>query len=171
MGLFDFVKDAGEKLFGGGESETARMAAAEVAEQKQEKAITDFVVSLRLDVDDFRVQMQGDVAVIGGTVASQELREKVILAVGNIDGIARVDDRLKVAAPAAAEPAAEAAPAAEHEATFYTVQPGDTLSGIAKTHYGKASKYMVIFAANQPGLVDPDKIYPGQVLRIPPLEE
>jgi len=164
MGLFDFVKDAGENLFGGVESETANMAAAEEAARKNEKSITDFVSSLRLDVDDLRVQMNGNVAVIGGTVASQELREKVILAVGNIGGIAQVDDRLKVNAP---EP--EAAP--EPEVVFYTVQSGDTLSGIAKAHYGNAMKYMVIFEANQPGLVNPDKIYPGQVLRIPPLAE
>lgn len=169
MGLFDFVKDAGEKILGGGQSATAKMAAAEAAERKQEKAVADFVNSLRLDVDGFRVQMNGDVAVLGGTVASQELREKVILAVGNIEGIARVDDRLKLAAVAAPDAAPEAAPAAE--ATFYTVKSGDTLSGIAKAHYGNASKYMAIFEANKPTLTDPDKIYPGQVLRIPPLEE
>jgi nucleoid-associated protein YgaU len=58
---------------------------------------------------------------------------------------------------------------AEPEATFYTVKRGDTLSGIAKAHYGNAGKYMVIFEANKPMLEDPDKIYPGQVLRIPPL--
>ena len=164
MGLFDFVKDAGEKLMGRGTSATADMAAAENAARHQEKAITDFVSSLRLDVEDFRVQMNGDTAVIGGTVASQALREKVILAVGNVDGIARVDDRLKVSAPAP-----EAAP--QPEATFYTVKSGDTLSAIAKAHYGNANKYMAIFEANQPTLSDPDKIYPGQVLRIPPLAE
>ncbi len=162
MGLFDFVKDAGEKLLGGGESATSEMAAAENAARKQEKAIADFVRSLRLNVEDLRIQMNGNVAVIGGTVASQEMREKVILAVGNIGGIAQVDDRLKVAAPAP-----EAAP--EPEAVFYTVQSGDSLSKIAKAQYGNAMKYMVIFEANKPALTDPDKIYPGQVLRIPPL--
>ena len=59
----------------------------------------------------------------------------------------------------------EAAP----EATIYVVKKGDTLSAIAKAHYGAASKYMVIFDANKPMLKDPDKIYPGQALRIPPL--
>lgn len=58
---------------------------------------------------------------------------------------------------------------AEPEATLYTVQSGDSLSKIAKVHYGDAMKYPVIFKANQPMLKDPDKIYPGQVLRIPPL--
>jgi nucleoid-associated protein YgaU len=54
------------------------------------------------------------------------------------------------------------------EATFYTVKSGDTLSKIAKDQYGNASKYPAIFEANRPMLLDPDKIYPGQVLRIPP---
>ena len=56
------------------------------------------------------------------------------------------------------------------KATFYTVQSGDTLSKIAKEHYGDAMKYPVIFEANKPMLEHPDKIYPGQQLRIPPLE-
>jgi len=53
---------------------------------------------------------------------------------------------------------------------MYTVKSGDSLSKIAKAHYGDAMKYPVIFEANKPQLTDPDKIYPGQVLRIPPLE-
>jgi len=47
------------------------------------------------------------------------------------------------------------------------VVKGDTLSAIAKEMYGSANKYPVIFEANKPMLTDPDKIYPGQVLRIP----
>jgi LysM repeat protein len=58
----------------------------------------------------------------------------------------------------------------EPEAKFYTVVKGDTLSKIAKDSYGNANKYMKIFEANQPMLKHPDKIYPGQVLRIPALE-
>jgi nucleoid-associated protein YgaU len=50
------------------------------------------------------------------------------------------------------------------------VQRGDTLSKLAKAHYGDAMKYPLIFEANKPMLADPDKIYPGQVLRIPPLQ-
>ncbi|MFD0739469.1 LysM peptidoglycan-binding domain-containing protein [Lysobacter koreensis] len=49
----------------------------------------------------------------------------------------------------------------------YTVEAGDSLSAIAKKVYGDAGKYNKIFEANQPMLKDPDKIYPGQVLRIP----
>jgi nucleoid-associated protein YgaU len=78
----------------------------------------------------------------------------VVLAVGNTSGVARVDDRMEDAA---------AAP----EAVMYTVKSGDSLSKIAKAHYGDAMKYKEIFEANKPLLKDPDKIYPGQVLRIP----
>jgi nucleoid-associated protein YgaU len=87
-----------------------------------------------------------------------------VLCAGNQYGIARVDCQLTVYAPAAAAPTASAAPS-----TFYTVRKGDTLSKIAQQHYGAAGKYTVIFEANKPMLKDPDHIYPGQSLRIPPL--
>ena len=80
----------------------------------------------------------------------------MVLAVGNVIGIARVDDRLE---------AKKKAP----EAQMHTVVSGDSLSKIAKKYYGDANKYNLIFEANQPMLKHPDKIYPGQVLRVPPL--
>ena len=92
-----------------------------------------------------------------GKVTDQATRERVILALGNVQGVARVDDRIEVAEPAP-------------EAVLYTVQSGDSLSKISLAHYGDAMKYMVIFEANQPMLENPDLIYPGQVLRIPPLD-
>jgi len=52
---------------------------------------------------------------------------------------------------------------------MYEVQKGDSLSKIAKRYYGDPMKYKELFAANQPMLEDPNKIYPGQVLRIPKL--
>ena len=59
------------------------------------------------------------------------------------------------------------APAATAKAATYTVKPGDTLSKIAKDHLGNANAYMKIFEANKDQLTDPDKIKPGQVLKIP----
>ena len=53
------------------------------------------------------------------------------------------------------------------ESRYYTVVSGDTLSAIAKKQYGNANDYMKIFEANKPMLSNPDKIYPGQLLRIP----
>jgi nucleoid-associated protein YgaU len=154
MGFFDFVKDAGDKLFGGGEP-----SATEKAEMLK-TSIND----LGLDVEDFKVVVNDDEAYVYGITPSQAVREKIVLAAGNIEGIARVDDRMKVRAAPTPEPAKPAEPPAQ----FYTVVSGDSLSKIAKRYYGDAMKYPAIFEANKPMLADPDKIYPGQVLRIPP---
>jgi nucleoid-associated protein YgaU len=152
MGLIDFVKEAGQQLLEqagglrGKEEKTKDQAAAELSKT---------IHGLGLSVEDLSIQVEGDVATVSGKAQSQPDREKVILAVGNTQGIAKVDDRLTVEQ-------------AEPEATYYTVQKGDSLSKIAKAHYGDAMKYPVIFEANRPMLDDPDKIYPGQKLRIPP---
>ena len=53
----------------------------------------------------------------------------------------------------------------------YTVAKGDTLSHIAKERYGKASKWHAIFEANRDQIDDPDKIFPGQVLKLPAIED
>ena len=92
---------------------------------------------------------------VTGTAPDQATREKILLAAGNVAGVAEVENRMSVART-------------EPEAQFHTVERGDTLSAIAKKFYGNANKYTVIFEANKPMLSDPDKIYPGQVLRIPP---
>ena len=91
---------------------------------------------------------------VSGAAATQEQREKIVLALGNVRGVAKVVDTMQVQKPQA-------------EASHYTVKAGETLSKIAKTVYGDASKYQKIFEANKPLLRDVNKIYPGQVLRIP----
>ena len=85
------------------------------------------------------------------------MKEALIVSVGNTQGVACVDDRMEVEEPAP-------------EAVMYTVQSGDTLSKISREQYGDAMKYPKIFEANQPMLKAPNLIYPGQVMRIPPLE-
>ena len=156
MGLISFMKDAGEKLFGKSKATLAAEAQESAAQKAQkESQILSFVKGLGLEVQDLSVKVDGDVAVVAGTAKSQSEKEKVVLAVGNINGIGTVDDRLTVKVP-------------EPEAVYYTVQKGDSLSKIAKQHYGNAMKYPVIFEANKPMLKNPDLIYPGQVLRIPP---
>ena len=148
MGLIDFVKEAGESLLKkAGES---REAAGE--------AVSKRIQDLGLTVDGLKVDVDGDKAVLSGKAASQAEREKAILAAGNTQGVAQVDDQLSVAS-------------AEPESRYHRVVSGDTLSKIAKQYYGDLSKYPEIFEANQPMLKDPDKIYPGQVLRIPPLAD
>jgi nucleoid-associated protein YgaU len=153
MGLIDFIKDAGERIFGTG---TKTPDAGAGAESDASAALVTRVTELGIPIEQLSIQVTGDVATVAGTANSQADREKVVLAVGNTQGIARVDDRITVVQ-------------AEAEATFYTVQRGDTLSKIARGHYHDASKYPLIFEANRPMLKDPDKIYPGQQLRLPPL--
>ena len=147
MGLFDFIKGAGRK------------EEAKKDEERNElikgNKLLRYVMSLGLDVENLRVKYDDGVATVTGKAKSQADREKVVLALGNTDGVAQVDDQMEVASP-------------EAEAKFYTVKKGDSLSKIAKEAYGDAMKYPVIFEANKPMLTDPNLIYPGQVLRIPP---
>jgi len=156
MGMFDFVKDIGEKLFGSGAAQAAVKPAdaAKPTDEEVAKALMAKVSGLGLSIKDLDITFSGGTAYVMGTAASQAEREKAILAVGNSEGVAKVHDNLAVSKP-------------EPQARFYTVVKGDTLSKISKQHYGDANKYMRIFEANKPMLKDPDKIYPGQVLRIP----
>jgi nucleoid-associated protein YgaU len=142
MGIFDFVFGSGEKV----EAKSDRERAA---------SLENRVRKLGLEVERLNIDVKGDRATVQGKVQSQREKEKVVLAVGNTEGIAKVDDRLEVVKK-------------EPEAKFYTVKSGDSLSKIAKEFYGDPMKYPSIFEANKPMLSDPNKIYPGQVLRIPP---
>lgn len=160
MGLLSFVREAGEKLFGRKDVEAA---AAESAQdklvdlnQKAAAAIVAYIDKQGLDTRALQVSFDGasSTVTVAGTVADQATREKVLLCCGNVEGVDKVDDQLTVINP-------------EPPATFHTVVRGDTLSAIAKACYGNANAYMKIFEANKPMLSDPNKIYPGQVLRIP----
>lgn len=142
MALWDFVKSVGAML-GIGSAEAAPPA----------EDLKASVAKLGLPVDGLDIKVDGDKVIVSGSVPSQEIKEKIILALGNVTGVAKVEDNITT-------------PSGE-QATFYTVQKGDTLSAISKKHYGDANKYNKIFEANKPMLTHPDKIYPGQVLRIP----
>lgn len=154
MGLFSFVKDAGSKLTGNDPSdERAKDEAFE--ELRKGNTLIQHVLGLGLKIEGMKVTYDDGKATIRGKCPSQEEKEKVLLAVGNVAGVSQVDDQITVERSAA-------------ESSFYTVVAGDTLSKIAKARYGDAKKYPVIFEANRPLLTDPDKIYVGQTLRIPP---
>ena len=144
MGLFNFVKEAGEKLW---DSVTRG--------DDQNKKLQEHITKLNLPGSDkIDVKVADGKASISGDAISQELKEKVLIAVGNVAGITAVEDNVNVEQPAT-------------EARFYTVKKGDTLSAISKEVYGDANKYNKIFEANKPMLSDVNKIYPGQTLRIP----
>lgn len=168
MGLFSFVKSIGEKI-SGGKVDPASL-------QAHVKALGLPVEKLLLSVSEDRETVD-----VFGYVPDLAVKEKLILAIGNLDGVDKVNDHIRIGTPpapvnvapvpttvaeaVAAEPVAvEVAPTS----VFYTVVSGDTLSKIAKKEYGDANAYNAIFEANKPMLKHPDKIFPGQVLRIPP---
>ncbi len=196
MGVFDFVKEAGAKIgIGdgpdddkdekGGKAAAAAAAAASKAasddraeatrrRMKDRKAklakaqrmerraegvrargLERYVRDLGFEVEDLDVRFDDGKAQVSGKVADQETRERVILAIGNTQEVEQVEDDIEITGTAAAE------------SNMHVVVSGDTLSKIAKEHYGDAGKYPVIFEANKPMLSDPDLIFPGQVLRIP----
>jgi len=133
----------------------------EVTSDALKKEITE----LGYNGDAYDVGVQDDTITIRGEAVSQEEKEKVILAMGNVKGVRNVDDSILISSAAAAEnPESRQA---QRESRFYTVRSGDTLSKIACEFYGDANAYMRIFEANQPMLKNPDLIYPGQALRIP----
>lgn len=158
MGLMSFIKEAGEKLFGGGTAQAATPSAdASAANQAAADAIVTYIRAQNLNADNLQVAFDGasSTVTVSGQAPDQETKEKILLCCGNVAGVDKVNDELTVAAGAA-------------EAQYYTVVKGDNLSKIAKEFYGNANLYNKIFEANRPMLSHPDKIYPGQTLRIPP---
>ncbi len=171
MGLFDFLRDAGDK----DATKTVEVSPERLDELRQQN-ITKKLAQLGVGGEPVTVEVKGDTAILTGRSPDQETLEKMVLCAGNQFGIGHVDCRIEIdSAPVSAAQGASADNAAESAAkpagpsTFYTVKAGDTLSKIAAAHYGSANKYPIIFEANRPMLSDPDKIYPGQSLRIPPL--
>ena len=165
MGMFSFIKEAGQKLFGHKEIETAAAAAAADPAAKPTldelnaaaaKGIQTYIESQNLGVTGLFVMFDGatGTVTVQGDAPTQDASEKVTLCCGNVGGVQSVDNMLVVAKPA-------------DESQYHDVVRGDTLSAIAKTYYGNANKYPAIFEANKPMLSHPDKIYPGQKLRIP----
>lgn len=154
MGIFSFIKNAGAKVFGIGK--TTEEENAEKSEQ-----LRNAITALDLQVTDLSIEVDDDIVKLWGETADLATKEKVVLVVGNTNGISSVEDNITVTEVEEIEE--------EAMAQFHTVEKGDTLGKIAKEYYGNAMKYPVIFEANKPMLTHPDKIYPGQVLRIPPL--
>ena len=146
FGLIPFAKAAGRGL--------GNIFKGRKGKEALEKEVDDLGLDksgIEIDVDD-----DGKVTVSGEAV-SQEMKEKIILAVGNVEGVGGVEDKA-------------GAGVGGRESRFHTVVSGDSLSAISKTYYGTWKLYPEIFEANKPMLSHPDKIYPGQVLRIPDIK-
>ncbi|GGK23391.1 LysM domain-containing protein [Pseudomonas koreensis] len=145
MSIFSFVKEAGEKLI-----DLLTPGNANASEQLKEH-----ISKVGLGNPNVHATVDGDKVTVTGEVASQEEKEKILLAVGNIAGVGSVDDQITVTGPVVVA------------AEFVEVKAGDTLSAISLRVYGNANEYQKIFDANKPMLKDVNKIYPGQKLRIP----
>ena len=172
MSIATFVRDAGERIVANAkaafqmnpghseeEAAPAKPSSKPAGTNKSAgEAIADYIRAQNLEVENLKVTFDAPTSTVhvSGTAKDQATKEKVVLCCGNIAGVERVDEQLTVK---------ESAPPAQ----YHTVAKGDTLSAIAKKVYGDANKYQAIFEANKPMLKDPDKIYPGQSLRIPPL--
>ena len=168
MGFFSFIKEAGEKLWGGKEAQAATTAptadSSAGAPTQQDlnaqagAAIAAYVHAQGLGLLDLQVEFDAlaHQVTVRGQAPTQAIKEKVTLCCGNVAHVERVENLMTVVQT-------------EPEAQFHDVVRGDTLSAIAKKFYGDANKYPAIFEANRPMLAHPDKIYPGQKLRIPVL--
>ncbi|MGC6371060.1 peptidoglycan-binding protein LysM [Pseudomonas sp. K2I15] len=145
MSIFSFVKEAGEKL--------VKLLTPGNANASED--LKKHIEDVGLGNPNVHATVEGDKVTISGEVATQEEKEKIILAAGNIAGVASVEDQITVSGPVVAA------------ARFVVVKKGDTLSAISLAVYGNANQYNKIFEANKPMLKDVNKIYPGQTLRIP----
>lgn len=165
MGIFDSIKNA----LGKGEPEP-------------DVTVSPSQVLREAGIDPSRLKFgfgTGSIAV-SGEVADEATRGKVVELLSAIKGIDDVQDRMTVAppepppAPQAEAPAKPEAAAEEpsgddaaEAGRSYTVVAGDTLWKIAEREYGNGAQYMKIFEANTDILENPDRIFPGQVLKIP----
>jgi nucleoid-associated protein YgaU len=144
MGLFDFVRDIGRKIF-------------DHDSEANDKIKTEIESSLK-GIDGLTVNYDpasGNVK-LGGQAASTEALQKAILIAGNTKGVSNVSaDDIKTPA--------------EDKTEYYIIKSGDTLSAIAQHYYKDANKYPVIFEANHEVIKDANLIFPGQKIRIPAL--
>jgi nucleoid-associated protein YgaU len=142
MGLFDFAKDMGKKIFGKDDDPAEKIKESIEADNP---GITDLGVAY----DDGTVDLSGK-------ADSAEAVEKAVLMAGNVNGVTDVKiDNMQAPAPAP-------------EVEYYTIVSGDSLSKIARKYYGNAMDYPKLFEANREVIKDADLIYPGQKIRIPP---
>ncbi len=148
MSLFSFLKEAGDKIL-----EALTPDKAEANSEALTKHVRDALTGI--DTSKIQVKVEGEKVIATGEASSQEEKEKILLALGNVAGISGVEDQITVTGPVVVA------------SKFVVVQRGDTLSAISLRVYGDANKYQKIFEANKPMLKDVNKIYPGQSLRIP----
>ncbi len=146
MSLFDFAKEMGRKIF-----DTDAEAADNIREH----------LNIKLSgVKNLEVEFDDGVATLSGQCANEATRSSAILMTGNCKGVEKVvADNLTFPEPKKKEE--------KEDVEIYEIVSGDTLGGIAKRFYGKAALYTRIHEANKELIPDPNKIYPGQKIKIP----
>jgi len=146
MGFLDFAKDVGRQLF-----DTDAEAADNIKEH----------LNIKLSgLKNLDVKFDDGVATISGECVNEATKNSAILIAGDVKGVEKVvADGLTFPPPKVEEE--------KEKVEFYEIVSGDTLGGIAKRYYGKASLYTRIHAANKELIPDPNKIYPGQKIKIP----
>jgi nucleoid-associated protein YgaU len=144
MGLFDFVRTIGRKLFDQDGDANDKI-------KKEIEASLKDVEGLTVDYDP-----ASGLVKLGGTASSPEALEKAVLIAGNTMGVSNVNvDAMKH-------------PGESADVQYYVIKSGDTLSAIAQKFYKDANKYPKIFEANREVIKDANLIFPGQKIRIPP---
>lgn len=146
MSLFDFAKEVGRKIF---------KTDAEAADKIRE------LLDVRLaGLKNLDVKFDDGVCTLSGQCPNEATRSSAILIAGDVKGVEKVvADQLTFPAPRKEEQ--------KEKIEIYEIKKGDTLGAIAKRVYGKASLYTRIHEANKELIPDPDKIYPGQKIKIP----
>ena len=159
-GLVDFAKDMGASLF--------------TSDAEASMNILLHIEKNNPGVGPINAEFDDGVVTLRGRAKSAAAKEKAILMAGNVKGVEKViADELDAPAPPPPAPAVEPASVPEMaeippaEAQYYVIESGDTLGGIAKTFLGSAGRYPEIFEADREVIQDPNKIYPGQKIRIP----
>jgi nucleoid-associated protein YgaU len=143
MGLFDFIRNVGKKVFSS-DTEAAEKIKAEI------ETSNPGVSGLDVHYD----PASGQVA-LSGEATSAEAMEKAVLIAGNVQGVADVDV------------AGLQHPPEADKVDYYIIQQGDNLSKIARQFYNDPNQYPKIFEANREVIKDPNLIFPGQKIRIP----
>lgn len=161
MGLFDFTKEIGKKLFN--------------REEDAGKKIAEHILASNPGISDLTVMYKDGKVTLVGTTDNIEAAQKAVLMAGNVKGVSEVI--VKISVTEAPDGSGGVQSVIEHEdvlaalepenVEYYIIQSGDSLSKIAKKYYQNAMEYPRIFEANKEVIKDPDLIYPGQKIRIP----
>jgi phage tail protein X len=161
MDLFGFVKDVGRRLFNKDEEAAGK--------------IKEHILASNPGVEDLEVSFERGIVGLKGRCTRPDAFQKCILMAGNVQGV--IDVYATGLTPFVA-PKPEAVPVGgphqhahvtpvESREEYYVIERGDTLSHIARRYYGKASSWPRLFEANREVIQDPDKIFPGQKIRVP----